>query len=75
MITITMMIDVLDRHQDHHRDDDDDVVVIDDIDIIVVDIHRLHQAHVLPIQAHRLIVHVRLRVVHIEDIDVGDQVC
>lgn len=66
------MIDVLDHHHDHPQDEDD-VVVVDDIDI-VVDIRRHHQVHVLPIQAHRLIVHVRLPVVHIEDIDVDDQV-
>jgi hypothetical protein len=66
-----MMIDILDRHQDRHQEGKH-VVVAENIDI-VVDIHH-HQLHGLPIQAHRLIVHVRHQVVHIEDIDVDDHV-
>lgn len=66
------MIDILDHHLDHHQDDED-VVVVENI-VIVVDIHHHHPVHVLPLQVHRLIVHVHLPVVHIEDIDVDDQV-
>ncbi len=65
------MIDIPDHHRDHHQEEKH-VVVVDDIEIIV-DIPR-HQVHGLPLQAHRLIVHVHHQVVHIEDIDVDDHV-
>ena len=65
------MIDILDHRLDHHQDDEN-AVVGENIVVVVVDIRHHHQ--VLPIQVHRLIVHVRLPVVHIEDIDVDDQV-
>jgi hypothetical protein len=72
MVVETMiMIDVRNRPQGHHQEEKH-VVAIEDI-VIVVDIHRL-QVHDLPIQAHRLIVHVHHQVDHIEDIDVDDHV-